>query len=174
MKPMKSLLDTRGVASTALLAVAALFLISAAPAIAAVSLNGQVLGAGAPITNSTVTLYSASAGAPKQLAQAKTGAGGRFTLNAADVPGKEAILYVVAKGGTPAANKAGGNNSGIALLSVLGATPPKTVTINELTTVASAFTAAQFINGEAISGNPLGLRIAAGNAPNLVDPATGK
>ena len=46
--------------------------------------------------------------------------------------------------------------------------------INELTTVASAFTAARFINGEAISGNPLGLRIAAGNAPNLVDPVTGK
>ena len=51
---------------------------------------------------------------------------------------------------------------------------PKTVTVNELTTVASAFTAARFINGEAISGNPLGLRIAAGNVPNLVDPATGR
>jgi hypothetical protein len=48
-------------------------------------------------------------------------------------------------------------------------TPPKKVTVNELTTVASAFTAARFINGEAISGNPLGLKIAAGNAPNLVD-----
>jgi hypothetical protein len=174
MNPVNLVRYTRAVASAALLASAALFLISAAPAIAAVSLKGQVLGAGAPITNSTVTLYSASAGAPKQLAQAKTGADGRFTLSAADAPGKDAILYVVAKGGTPAANKAGGNNSGIVLLSVLGATPPKTVTINELTTVASAFTAAQFINGEAISGNPLGLRIAAGNAPNLVDPATGK
>ena len=30
-----------------------------------------------------------------------------------------------------------------------------------------------FINGESISGNPLGLRIAAGNVPNLVDPVTG-
>jgi hypothetical protein len=47
------------------------------------------------------------------------------------------------------------------------------VVINELTTVASAFTAAQFINGGAISGNPVGLRIAAGNVPNLVDPVTG-
>jgi len=47
------------------------------------------------------------------------------------------------------------------------------VTVNELTTVASTFTAARFINGEAISGNPLGLRIAAGNVPNLVDPQTG-
>jgi hypothetical protein len=45
--------------------------------------------------------------------------------------------------------------------------------VNELTTVASAYTAARFINGTSISGNPLGLRIAAGNAPNLVDPVTG-
>ncbi len=45
--------------------------------------------------------------------------------------------------------------------------------VNELTTVASAFTSARFIDGEKISGNPLGLRIAAGNAPNLVDPVTG-
>ena len=56
---------------------------------------------------------------------------------------------------------------------MLGTSLPKTVTVNELTTVASAFTAARFINGESISGNPLGLRIAAGNVPNLVDPATG-
>src|SRR5262249_26617566 len=42
-----------------------------------------------------------------------------------------------------------------------------------LTTVASVFTAARFISGESISGNPLGLRIAAGNVPNLVDPVTG-
>ena len=39
--------------------------------------------------------------------------------------------------------------------------------------MASAFTAARFIDGESISGNPLGLRIAAENVPNLVDPETG-
>jgi hypothetical protein len=39
--------------------------------------------------------------------------------------------------------------------------------------VASAFTNARFISGDAISGNSLGLRIAAGNVPNLVDLATG-
>jgi hypothetical protein len=55
----------------------------------------------------------------------------------------------------------------------LGSELPKTVTVNELTTVASAFTAARFINGESISGKSLGLRIAAGNVPNLVDPVTG-
>jgi hypothetical protein len=56
---------------------------------------------------------------------------------------------------------------------VLGGAPPDKVTVNELTTVASAFTAARFVNGEAISGHVLGLKIAAGNAPNLVDPVTG-
>ena len=56
---------------------------------------------------------------------------------------------------------------------MLGDEPPAKVVVNELTTVASAFTNARFIKGESISGNPLGLKIAAGNVPNLVDPATG-
>jgi hypothetical protein len=60
------------------------------------------------------------------------------------------------------------------MLLVLSNAPPPAVVVNELTTVASAFTAARFINGESISGNPLGLRIAAGNVPNLVDPMTGR
>jgi hypothetical protein len=45
---------------------------------------------------------------------------------------------------------------------VIGSKPPAKVVINDLTTVASAFTAARFINGESIAGNPLGLQIAAG------------
>jgi hypothetical protein len=139
----------------------------------AASLGGQVQGGGAPIAGSTVTLWAASAGAPKQLTQATTGADGRFTVNAPDDAGSDSILYVVAKGGIAAANKAGGNNPAIALLSVLGPKAPQTIVVNELTTVASVFTAARFLNGEAISGNALGLRIAAGNAPNLVDPVTG-
>src|SRR5262249_413336 len=71
-------------------------------------------------------------------------------------------------------NKGGGDNPATALLTVLGNQPPAKIVINELTTVASTFTSARFIKGEAISGNSLGLRIAAGNAPNLVDPATGQ
>lgn len=47
------------------------------------------------------------------------------------------------------------------------------MTINELTTVASAWTGAQFLNGTALSGQALGLRIAAGNVPNLVNLETG-
>ena len=145
----------------------------AAPSFAADSINGLVLGRGAPIANSTVTLWVASAGDPKQLAQTRTGADGRFALTTDGALGKDSILYVIAKGGRAVASKAGEENPAIALMTLLGNKAPGTVTINELTTVASAFTAAQFINGEAISGNPLGLRIAAGNVPNFVDLATG-
>src|SRR6516165_6356367 len=141
-------------------------------AVAKQNIKGQVLGGGAPIANSTVTLWEASEGAPKQLAQTKTNGDGRFELRSDDGH-NDAILYVIAAGGEPQAKKGSGENPAIVLLSVLGNHPPEKVVVNELTTVSSAFTAARFINGQAISGNPVGLRIAAGNAPNLVDPATG-
>jgi hypothetical protein len=142
------------------------------PAAAAVRIQGQVQLAGGPLASSAVALWAASAGAPKQLAQTKTGADGRFQLRSAETPGKDVVLYLVAKGGTLKA--AAKTNDAIALLALLGGSPPATVTINELTTVASAFTASRFLKGESMSGNPLGLRIAAGNVPNLVDPVTGK
>ena len=144
----------------------------AQPASAADSITGQVLGAGAPIANSTVTLWAASAAAPKQLAQARTNAMGEFALTAASAPG-EGVLYLVAKGGSPAANNVVGDNPAIALMTVLGGAAPAKVTINEMTTVASVWTHAQFLNGTALQGHALGLRIAAGNVPNFVDLATG-
>ena len=116
------------------------------PVYAAAAGQGQVLGGGAPIANSTLTFWAASAGAPRQLAQKRTAADGRFALNAA-APGKDTILYLVAKGGTPVANKSGGDNPAIALLTVVGATAPARVTINEMTTVASVWTNAQFLDG---------------------------
>jgi hypothetical protein len=140
---------------------------------AAVRIEGQVQTGGGPVANSTVTLWAATAAQPKQLAQTRTSDGGRFELSTQETLGADVSLYVVAKGGEIAVNKAGGDNPAFELLSVLGNTPPSNLVVNELTTVASAFTNARFINGESISGNPLGLRIAAGNAPNLVDPSTG-
>src|SRR5271166_1729646 len=138
----------------------------------AADLAVTVQGAGLPIAGSTVTLYAAGTGAPTQLAQGKTDDNGAFNLNVDQTPA-DSVLYFVAKGGTAKAAADKGPNDAIALMAVLGTGLPKTVTVNELTTVASAFTAARFINREAISGNPLGLRIAAGNVPNLVDSATG-
>src|SRR5262249_55193956 len=147
-----------------------------AAADAAGELAGKVQGAGSPIAGSTVTLYAAGEDKPVQLAQAKTNDDGEFKLDvgAEQLKGAAAKgLCRVARGGAPKAAAGKGPNDAIALLSVLGTKQPKAATVNELTTVASAFTAARFLNGEALSGKALGLRIAAGNAPNLVDPETG-
>jgi hypothetical protein len=135
-------------------------------------LEGRVVSGGSPITGSTVTLWAASANAPENLAQAKTGNNGRFTISIPDSPGTERSLYLTAQGGQTAAN-GGGDNPAIALMTVLGNAPPANVVINEMTTVASVWTHAQFIDGTAIKGHALGLRIAAGNVPNFVDLGSG-
>jgi uncharacterized protein (TIGR03000 family) len=138
--------------------------------------NGRVQAARSPIAGSTVTLYAAGTGKPIQLAQGKTGDDGSFKL---DVGGDklkgcaDKVLYLVAQGGTPKAAGAKDANDAIALLAVLGSELPKTVTVNEFTTVASVWTGAQFLEGDVMSGTKLGLRIAAGNVPNFVDLATG-
>ena len=161
-----------GIAGRWHIAALVVFAISlAGTACAADNIEGQVLGAGAPIAKSTVTLWSASADAPQQLAQTQTGDDGHFSLSAEG--SREGILYIVAKGGVPAANKGGGDNPAIALISVLGNKTPAKITINEITTVASVWTNAQFLDGTAIKGNALGLHIAAGNVPNFVDLETG-
>jgi hypothetical protein len=137
------------------------------------SVKGRVLGGGQPIANSTVTLWAATFGEPKQLAQTRTGADGGFVLNTQRAPSKDATLYLIARGGRAASSKADGDNSSIALMVALGDKPSPRVTINEMTTIASVWTHAQFLDGEAIKGHALGLRIAAGNVPNFVDIQTG-
>src|ERR1700743_579826 len=146
--------------------------LSTGNAFAADNIKGQVLLGGAPIAKSTVTLWGATAASPNQLDQVRANEHGRFDVHAKGAHG-DGVLYLTATGGVPKAGKAAGDNPAIVLLSVLGSKPPTQVVLNELTTVASAFTAARFINGEAISGDLLGLRIAAGNTPNLVDLETG-
>jgi hypothetical protein len=155
-----------------LVALAVFCMLLAGHALAADNIKGQVLLGGSPVAKSTVTLWEASSDAPKQLDQAKTSDDGRFEVHVKGAHG-DGVLYLVAAGGVPKAGQTASDNPAIVLLSVLGSKPPEKIVVNELTTVASAFTAARFINGEAISGNLLGLRIAAGNTPNLVDLETG-
>jgi hypothetical protein len=83
------------------LLTAVLFIWAYDPAAAATRIEGQVQGGGAPIANSTVTLWSASANAPSQLAQVKTDTNGRFQISAEQSPSKDSSLYLVAKGGEP-------------------------------------------------------------------------
>jgi len=136
-------------------------------------LEGQVLGAGSPIADAMVTLFAATSSAPTQLSQTQTGADGRFRLSYARPQNSDTSFYLVATGGVPDANKGSGNNPSIALLTVVGTTPATKVVINEMTTVASVWTHAQFLDGTTIKGNALGLKIAGGNVPNFVDLQTG-
>ncbi len=139
----------------------------------AVTIAALLLGGGAPIADATVTLWAAGEGAPKELGRARTDAQGRFDLGLHHSHGGEAPLYLVAQGGRATAGKAGGDNPAIALMTVLGTQPPAKVVINEMTTIASVWTHNQFIEGTAIRGLPLQLKIAAANVPSFVDLATG-
>jgi hypothetical protein len=121
----------------------------------------------------TASERAASASEPRQLAQTITRADGRFQLGNQETLGNDVVLYLVAKGGIATVNKVSGDNPAISLVIVLGSTPPATVVINEMTTVASVWTNAQFLDGTALRGYALGLRIAAGNVPNFVNLETG-
>jgi hypothetical protein len=140
---------------------------------AAVRIEGQVQAGGDTVAGSAVSLWAASADAPARLARTQTDAGGHFVVSVDQKPEGAASLYLVAEGGTPAASKVAGDNKALKLLAVLADAPPGNVVVNELTTVASVWTNAQFLHGSAIQGHPLGLRIAAGNVPNFVDLGTG-
>jgi hypothetical protein len=142
------------------------------PTAAAVSIAGRVQAGGGPVAGSDVTLWAASAAEPRQLAQTRAGSDGKFSLRTDATPASDMTLYLTAKGGVPI-GKARDDNAAIAFVTVLGNKVPAEVTINELTTVASVWTHNQFIDGTAIKGQPLGLKIAAGNVPSFVDLETG-
>jgi hypothetical protein len=127
-------------------------------------LSGTVSLGGQPVSGARVTLWrTAETAPPSALAEASTGADGTFEMPGI-AEGGRGIYYLTSKSG-PA--------NGTVLLSVLKAELPSTAVVNELTSVASLFTNARFLIGTALTGNEVGLRIAAGNVPNLVDPATG-
>jgi len=142
-------------------------------AFAAGRIEGRVEGGGEPIAGADVTLWLAGPAAPRRLAETRTKDDGSFDLTMGGENGGAGVLYLIARHGEARAGAGKEPNPAIALMATLGTALPQRVTINELTTVASAWTAVQFLNGTALSGNALGLRIAAGNVPNLVDLQTG-
>jgi len=128
-------------------------------------MKGALTLGGKAVPGAKVTLWrTAGMDSPQNIRETSSDAEGNFELQNL-TPNEEGNIYYI--------STAGGVREDVALMSVLGATPLSSVVINELTTVASVFTSARFIDGVEISGNPLGVRIAAGNAPNLVDPVTG-
>ena len=131
----------------------------AADIVGTVRMNGQ------PVADASVMLWRTDGkNAPASLVEASTNEAGAFAMLGVLENGEGDVYYLTSESG---------DGGAVTMISVLGQELLPVAVVNELTTVASVFTNARFIQGTAISGNALGLRIAASNVPNLVDPATG-
>jgi hypothetical protein len=133
------------------------------------TLQGYVKHVNAPLESSCVVLYRAGNTSSRGSGALVLGIGcsdssGIFTIDYKAPSDSRAVLYLIATG--PA--------DSIRMASVLGTTPfPSQVTVNERTTVATAFAMAQFIKGDQIGGTYPGLQNAAGTLQNLVDITNG-
>ena len=134
-------------------------------------LSGRVLSGGdnkaKPLANVSVTVYEATAQQPTIVDTTTTGDDGRFDLEMKSEKFHR-IFYAVAT-----------VSPEVELVTIIGSAeeygPNETVylTINELTTVAAAFSMAQFIRDGVIGGDAFGLQIASLMNDNLVDKAHG-
>ncbi|GHB93498.1 hypothetical protein [Cerasicoccus arenae] len=114
------------------------------------------------ISNVNVTLYEATEAAPIKRGSAKTNGSGQFLIET-DVDATDSIFFVTAD-----------LRPRVRFVTVLGPELPAETTINELTTVASSYSMAQFYRSGQISGDPFALTIAAMMNDNIVTPATGE
>lgn len=148
--------------------VSVVLLISAVPAMTSARsgsrrpssprVNGVVQVDGGPSAGWAVELYATGPDGPRLLDRSVSRGDGTFGLRARSRARNGVVHYVVASSGD---NR---------MLVALGPADemPSNIVVNELTTVASIWTNAQFISDGAIAGNPVGLVAAARNVPNLV------
>jgi len=118
--------------------------------------DGNIL----PLSQRRVILMEASGGVAVAIEQTTTAADGSFAFHSTKIT--SGTFYAVAE-----------ISDGVELMTVTGPSMPEQITINELTTVAAIFSAAQFIDDGKIQGDSFGLRIVAKMNANLVDIATG-
>ena len=154
-----------------------------------INIKGLVSGGKSPISGATIALYAAGHGGngsaatavPTFLEPVVTASNGNFDItsdytcvNASDQ------MYLVATGGSPDPTSSA-NNAALELMAALGPCDQLSsipfVTLNEITTVASAWALSQFLspggNVGSTSTNVLGLTNAVITANNLVNIATG-
>lgn len=146
--------------------VAATFLLCLPDCASSAVLNGTVRSGGdlfaIPLSSVPVTLYQATTAAPTVVATATSNGSGHFTIDTATTS-STSVFYVVADLG-----------KSVQLVAVLGPRLPSTVVVNELTTVAAAYSMAQFYRTGVISGDSFALQLAAMMNDNVVNIATGK
>jgi hypothetical protein len=150
------------------------------------ALQGNVHGGQNPVSGATIQLYAAQASGYGALANpligstVTTGSNGNFSITGDYMcpasPNDQ--VYIVATGGNPGA---GSPNANLALMAALGPCSGLTgttfISINEVTTVASAYALSGFMADYAHVGtsstNYVGLQNAMATVKNLVNMATG-
>ncbi len=141
------------------------------------NLFGFVLSGDKPIASSTVTLFrTGTAKGIKELGSAVSDSSGFFSISYNEPSDPNAVLYLTADSNLNNASlqtRSSDLNS-VRLATVLGTLPvPFDIVINERTTVATAYTLAQFFTPAGIDGTYPGLQNGADIAENLVDLTTG-
>jgi sugar lactone lactonase YvrE len=139
---------------------------------ASATIRGSVMGGLSGISGCTITLYAAGTtgygSAPSVLGSNTSGSSGNFSITYAR-PAPSSEVYLVATGGSSGS----GSNSAIALMSALGkaSSLPNSysVTVNELTTAASAWSMSRFVNPT----NTVNLGTSATNITGLLDAHSG-
>lgn len=122
---------------------------------AATGLRGSAFGGAQPIVGAAIQLYEATTSGYSALAKpllpsinpVTTDANGAFNITGMYTCDPGALVYIVATGGNPGLTKA---NKSSALMAALGpcssVSTSAPIRINELTTVASVYALAQFMN----------------------------
>jgi hypothetical protein len=156
---------------------------SAPATVAGAALKGNVHGGQQPVAGASIALYAAGtsgyAGTASSLLTrpVTTDAGGGFNITGAYSCSAGQQLYIVATGGNPG----GGTNPNLALMAPLGdcsgLSASTFISINEITTVAGAFTLGPFMSGLNALGttptNTSGLAHAFASTSKLVNTTTG-
>src|SRR5215211_7801257 len=164
-----TLLARRRARSVVLASLASLAVVAGPATVAhADQLSGRVVADSRPVDASRVSLYASGARTAARLASATTDSRGRFALSYIS-PRRAPVLYAVAPGGRTPARRA------LRLMAVAdpAGASPRRLTINELTTVAAAYSLSRFLRGVKLTGPSPGLPNAAATVPSLVRPATG-
>ena len=120
-----------------------------------------------PIGDANISLYAAGKNKNQNaelIASTTTNAKGEFTFENIN-PNKKSLLYLI-----------GEHQKTVRFAAILGQKQsiPSIVTLNELTTIATAFSHSQFLSNTDIAGASLGLGVATVTGTNLVDVSSGK
>lgn len=130
------------------------------------TLTGTVQSGGTsisrPLTDVLVTVYGINDLLPFVVGTDTTDSKGNFSIGPSTST-SDSIFYATADIGEH-----------VKLVTIIGPSLLPAITINELTTVAAAFSCAQFTHNGVIGGNAFGLGLAAGMNNNIVSPVTGE